>query len=202
VQLYIYGFSKITAGRHEGGFGHPDFNRNDMASSCYLLKRNTCSDRRMKSRTSSIDSYYYDYHANSRRPVRSSRQPQVKKRLKQKKSNTTTQENGEIFLGSPRRHLVEKIVGEDPQQHQSPTTEYQHDHQGETFFEDNLCHPVQNENTPITLLFSSKPIMMTSCPKNSPAFLSDPTSIWHEDETCWDLEPRPIEDMIISSSYR
>jgi hypothetical protein len=107
--------------------------------------------------------------------MRSRQQVKKKKRPLQEKSKTT-QEMGEIFLRSS--HL-EKVAGEEPR-HQSSTEH----HQCETFFDDNLWHPVQNENALITLSLSSKPMT---------------TGIWHEDETCWDLEPRPIEDMIISS---
>jgi hypothetical protein len=86
VQLYLYGFSKMTEGPHASEFYHPDFKRNDKAS-CFLLRRNPYTkDRRMK----------------KRRP--GDEDPQAKRR---QKKNQPTKQNGEIMS----THL-EKTVGD------------------------------------------------------------------------------------------
>jgi hypothetical protein len=46
-QLYIYGFSKICMGPDAGAFFHPAFIRNNMES-CLTLRRNQVEDRRRK----------------------------------------------------------------------------------------------------------------------------------------------------------
>ena len=53
-QLYIYGFSKVSEGMHQGAFFNPNFVRDD-GDSCLKLRRNSLSDQRRKKKSSKLE---------------------------------------------------------------------------------------------------------------------------------------------------
>jgi hypothetical protein len=118
--------------------------------------------------------------------------PQAKRR---QKKNQSTKQNGEIMSTHLDKTVGNPLLEGSRQPAPVPSLvqrsiEYL---KGGNVFEDDLWLPMQNENV-LVLSLLTKPVMTSR--KNLPAFLSDP-STWHED-TCWALEPRPIEEMIAS----
>jgi hypothetical protein len=118
------------------------------------------------------------------------------------KNSKATQGTVESFITS--HHLPRKILDDALEDSRQPrpvpslthtSTNYYHDQDGAAFeavssVKKNVpSYPQRTEDSLLSLL-------LKSMSKNSPDFLSDPFR--HQEES-WDLEPRPIEEMIASS---
>jgi hypothetical protein len=211
VQLYIYGFSKIApAGDGLAGFFyHPGFKRNNKASSVLLRRRDTCTeDRRLKKRRPS------DVSDVSSGSVSSSlQQAKKKKRQEKSKTTTTTQEQIESVAATTNIYL-RNIIGDALEELRQPpppslvqnSTKYYSNDEGNTFEAvSSAVHekwqPQRNEDSLLSLLLWNNP-MASHKMSTPPADFSscELSTILHDEEECWyDLEPRPIEDMIASS---